>query len=68
MVGTVVWKASVGDPVTVMIADPETPLAVAEIVAVPAVTPVTTPAAETVATAVLADDQLTVGPVMVAPF
>ena len=68
MVGTVVWKASVGDDVTVMVADPVTPLTVAVMVALPAVTAVTTPVADTVATLPAADDQVMLRPVSVAPF
>jgi hypothetical protein len=68
MVGTVVWKASVGDDVTVMVADPETPLVVAVMVALPAATAVTTPVVDTVATPAAADDHAMLRPVSVAPF
>jgi hypothetical protein len=48
---------NVGETVTV--ADPETPLRVAVMVLVPALTAVTAPPAEMLATAVLEEDQVT---------
>jgi hypothetical protein len=47
---------------------PDLPSLVAVIVAEPMVTPVTTPALETVATAVLLDDQVTTRSVTTVPF
>jgi hypothetical protein len=53
--------------VTVTVAVPVFPSVVAEIVAVPAPTPVTSPAAETVATALFDDVQVIPNPVMALP-
>src|SRR6266571_4926413 len=60
--------AGAGGAVTVIAAVPLLPSLVAVIVAAPALTPVTRPLADTVATAVLPLDQLTVRPVSGLPF
>ena len=52
---------------TVMAADPDFPSTVAVMVVEPAPSPVTRPALDTLATAVFADDQASVFPVIVAP-
>jgi hypothetical protein len=57
-----------GAGVTVSVAEPETPSLVAVIPALPALTPVIVPVAETVATLPLLLAKLTIRPVSVLPF
>jgi hypothetical protein len=65
--GGEITTAKTGVCATVMAADPVFPSTVAVIVVEPVPSPVTTPALDTLATAVFADDQASVFPVIVAP-
>src|SRR5262245_12043120 len=64
---TTVATGTGGGVVTVMVADPSFPSLEAVITAAPAATPVTTPLAETVATAGSLDAHVTTRPVRVLP-
>ena len=66
--GGATWIVASGPAVTVSVAVPDIPSLVAVIVVLPTPEPVATPDADTVATAVLLDVQVTVRPVSVVPF